>query len=196
VTFPPGSLVSMSGSVVNFELGQIISFYEHADARLGEQIDKVRETIEAEPKASWSQDLGGYSQGQLLEDQYVNLCDLSRLNNNFVVLMSYAVFERFLLALVGSAKLEIEQDPYWEGRMELRKYVEFLGGLGIDLKAEPFEYDKLMEFNRRRNLIMHSGGSFLVVLKETTIRSFPGMNSGLLTTTYMSVSIWWVRPSR
>ena len=153
------SLVSMSRSVVDFELRQILNFHGHAEARFGEQVENMRQANESRPPAYWAEALGGYSRGELADDEYVELCDLSRLNNYFGIVITYSVFERFLLDVVGSAKIEIESDPdYKEEKMDLRKYSEFLERLGIDLKSDQFEYAQLMEFNRRRNLIMHRGG--------------------------------------
>src|SRR5205809_3548897 len=121
------SLVSMSRSVVDFELRQILNFHEHAEARFGEQIENMKQVSESQPPAYWTENLGGYSRGELADDQYVELCDLSRLNNYFGIVITYAVFERFLLDVVHSAKIEIESDSdYTEEKMDLRRYGEFL----------------------------------------------------------------------
>lgn len=143
------SLVHFDLAIVNFELGQIAEFYGQAGQRFGEQIDSLLQ--EAKPLPSSADDR--------VTDKYESLCDLSRLNRYFGVVMAYAVLERFLLNLVSSARIEVHSDPILHnGRYTMKQYSDFFLKLGIDITKGPFEYDKLIEFGCKRNCIVHSGG--------------------------------------
>jgi hypothetical protein len=143
------SLVHFDLAVVNFELGQIAEFYAQAERRFGEQIDSLLQEAKTLPASASEQ----------VTDKYESLCDLSRLNRYFGVVMAYAVLERFLLNLVSSARIEVYCDPKLHNeRYTMKQYTDFFLKLGIDITKAPFEYDKLMELSCKRNYIVHSGG--------------------------------------
>jgi hypothetical protein len=156
-------LLNVLDSQVRIELDTAERFFRLSELRFQHERDKLERQCKKHPKSYWNKYMGhGVTLGDLLDDEFVEVREMQRLNRYFGVILVYSTFERILQRIYKEAK---RLGDIKNKRASARPYLDFKGyvkvfkkDLGIDLTARSAEYAALNKLRVIRNVIAHDAG--------------------------------------
>ena len=144
-------------SLVDGELRELAHWYSHTGSNFSERIEKFEKEVKKLSKQELNREVfDGLTVGDRVEDEYRELVSASGLTEQFVIMTTYAIFERFLnnvygdiryfqmkvpdeFVLQGKGRKPLKDE---HGRIRYKKWFE-LEGYGRLLKANGIEIRKI-----------------------------------------------------